>query len=428
MNHFSTQAGFCHVARPDGSSFISAWPIKSWVLPRDSEAWTNVVSEIRQTEADFSRGKEKETVTGGFSGGLVGVLNYDAGSMTVPGFRARQRSDALPDVGWVGCYEWALNLPAHTEEPATLLIDRQCSAKTLKLLQPILEGQLPANRAEPDFKLNAPFGPQQSPATYSNAIKRILEYIHAGDCYQVNYAQQFTAAFEGQPFAAYRTLLEAIPVPHAAYIDTGRYQVLSISPERYLKIRDGQVESKPIKGTRPRGESAQEDTRHRDELAASKKDRAENLMIVDLIRNDLSRFCTPHSVQVPKLFEIESFRNVHQLVSTVTGELKPGTLAFDALLSAFPGGSITGAPKRRAMEIIDELEPSARGPYCGSVFSIGNDGTLDSNIAIRTLLAEPNGRISCWGGGGIVADSDPSDEFAESVTKVQRLMQTLENL
>ncbi|TBW54794.1 aminodeoxychorismate synthase component I [Marinobacter halodurans] len=348
--------------------------------------------------------------------------------MTVPGFRARQRSDALPDLGWVGHYEWALNLPVDGDEPATLLVDNRCSAETRERLRPMIDGQLPAGVKAPAFNLTSHFTPQQDPATYTRAIRRILEYIHAGDCYQVNYAQQFTAAFEGQPFAAYRTLLQAIPVPHAAYIDTGRYQVLSISPERYLNIRDGQVESKPIKGTRPRGESAQEDARYRDELTASRKDRAENLMIVDLIRNDLSRFCKPHSVRVPKLFEIESFRNVHQLVSTVTGELKPDTLAFDALLSAFPGGSITGAPKRRAMEIIDELEPSARGPYCGSVFSIGNDGSLDSNIAIRTLLAEPNGRISCWGGGGIVADSDPADEFAESVTKVQRLMQTLENL
>lgn len=391
-------------------------------------AWQSAIQSIRNVELAFGDTRDASTTADAFTGGLIGVLHYDAGQMTVPGFRSRARADRLGNLGWVGHYDWALNLPADASEPATLFVSPDCAETTLAQLKPVIADQPPEARAIRSFRLKGPFQAQQNQADYTASIERILQYIQAGDCYQVNYAQKFSTDFEGEPFAAYQALLDAIPVPHAAYIDTGDYQVLSISPERYLKIRDGKVESKPIKGTRPRGQSAEEDDRYRQALASSLKDRAENLMIVDLIRNDLSRFCTPHSVRVPKLFEIESFRNVHQLVSTVTGDLKPGCLALDALLSAFPGGSITGAPKRRAMEIIDELELSARGPYCGSVFSISRDGVMDSNIAIRTLLTDSGGQISCWGGGGIVADSDPEDEYAESVTKVQRLMQTLEDL
>ena len=272
------------------------------------------------------------------------------------------------------------------------------------------------------------FLPRQSPADYAAGVEKVLAYINAGDCYQVNLSQRFDGRFTGRPFDAFKALRAAIPVPHAAFIHAGDRQILSISPERLMRIRGDQVESKPIKGTRPRGANPQEDAALRHELESSAKDRAENLMIVDLIRNDLSRVCQPYSVAVPTLFNVESYENVHQLVSTVTGQLKPGVGALEALLSAFPGGSITGAPKRRAMEIIDELEPHQRGPYCGSIFYLQSDGTLDSNIAIRTLVTDDTGGISCWGGCGIVADSDPRAEYEESITKVGRLMETLENL
>jgi len=204
-----------------------------------------------------------------------------------------------------------------------------------------------------------------------------------------------------------------------------------MSPERFLKVSKHEsaggftVETKPIKGTIPRGKSAEEDVKNAEILRNSQKDRAENVMIVDLLRNDLSKNCTPGSVTVPTLFALETFPNVHHLVSTVIGKLSPTSSALDVLRDAFPGGSITGAPKKRAMEIIEQLEPLKRSVYCGSIGYISTNGRMDTNIAIRTVLAS-NQNMHCWGGGGIVADSMPSDELAESINKISIIMTTLE--
>ena len=220
----------------------------------------------------------------------------------------------------------------------------------------------------------------------------------------------------------------ACPTPFAGYQALGGGDaILSLSPERFIRVSQGQVETRPIKGTRPRGRSAEEDRAQADELLASPKDRAENLMIVDLLRNDLGRSCAIGSVRVPELFALESYPNVHHLVSAVTGRLAEDKDALDLIVSSFPGGSITGAPKIRAMEIIDELEPTRRSIYCGSLLYLDVRGELDSSIAIRTVLVK-DGQASCWGGGGIVADSDWQEEYRESITKVKVLMATLEGL
>ncbi|WMR32327.1 anthranilate synthase component I family protein, partial [Metapseudomonas otitidis] len=203
--------------------------------------------------------------------------------------------------------------------------------------------------------------------------------------------------------------------------------IVSLSPERFIRLSQGQVETRPIKGTRPRGLTPDEDLAQADDLLGSPKDRAENLMIVDLLRNDLGRSCRIGSVRVPELFALESYPNVHHLVSAVRGELAEGKDALDLLAGSFPGGSITGAPKIRAMEIIDELEPTRRSIYCGSLLYLDVRGEMDSSIAIRTLLVK-DGQASCWGGGGIVADSDWQAEYRESITKVQVLLRTLEAL
>jgi para-aminobenzoate synthetase component 1 len=288
-----------------------------------------------------------------------------------------------------------------------------------------LTGDQPARPTH--FHFSQGFTADQPAEHYRRGVSRVLSYIHAGDCYQVNLSNKYTGGYQGEPYTAFRALCQAVPVPHSAYVNAGSYQVLSISPELFLSIENGnKVISKPIKGTRPRDfTSPENDQRIAESLAAAEKDRAENLMIVDLIRNDLSRFCEPFSVSVPQLFSIESYENVHQLVSTVEGRLQPGNTPLKALLSAFPGGSITGAPKRRAMEIIDDLEPHRRGPYCGSVFRWDFCNNLESNIAIRTLMTDSDGQIHCWAGCGIVADSDPDDEYRESVDKVQKLMNVL---
>jgi para-aminobenzoate synthetase component 1 len=261
---------------------------------------------------------------------------------------------------------------------------------------------------------------------YQRAVEAIQRYILAGDCYQVNLAQRFSSRFDGDPWDAYRMLRPLAAAHFAGYMEcSNKTRLLCLSPERFLKLAGQRVEARPIKGTRPRHEDALADKASADELRQSAKDRAENLMIVDLLRNDMGRNCKPGSIQVDRLFELESYPTVHHLVSTISGELRDGRNAGDLLRDCFPGGSITGAPKRRAMEIIEELEPDPRQAYCGSMLYISADGRMDSNIAIRSLLCEED-RISCWGGGGIVADSEWESEYQETWDKVGRFIKALE--
>ncbi|HAQ73180.1 MAG TPA: aminodeoxychorismate synthase component I, partial [Pseudomonas sp.] len=219
----------------------------------------------------------------------------------------------------------------------------------------------------------------------------------------------------------------ACPTPYAGFMALEEGAIASLSPERFLRLGAGEVETRPIKGTRPRRTDPHADAAEAQALLASPKDRAENLMIVDLLRNDLGRSCQVGSIRVPELFALESYPNVHHLVSSVVGTLAEGCDAFDLLAGSFPGGSITGAPKIRAMQIIDELEPSDRSIYCGSLLYIDVRGEMDSSIAIRTLLFKDD-QVRCWGGGGIVADSDWQAEYQESIDKVRVLMEMLEGL
>jgi para-aminobenzoate synthetase component 1 len=394
---------------------VSALPEREWTFPDHPGAFSGAVSEILQAH--------RRLAASGTGGAIAGSLFYEAGRQTVPGFRSRRRS--MPGLGWAGLYLWDLTIPASGD--AWLEFNDHCPARLkARVLACFGEQMPPATGA--GFRITAPFQALGSAADYRAGVTRILAWIKAGDCYQANLSQAFQGQFEGSPWRAWQALTEAIPVPHGGYLNAGRWQLLSVSPELLLEITDHRVTSKPIKGTRPRDPDPEKDRALADELAANPKDRAENLMIVDLIRNDLSHFCEPFSVRVPQLFGVESFSNVHQLVSTVTGTLKPGITPFEAMLSAFPGGSITGAPKRRAMEIIDELEPHTREPYCGSLFWWGPDNRLQSNIAIRSLQTLEDGRIRAWAGCGIVADSDPEAEYQESLTKIQRLLTTLETL
>lgn len=281
--------------------------------------------------------------------------------------------------------------------------------------------------AEPGrhFRLTAPFQPEQDQPCYHQAVMRILEWLAAGDCYQVNYAQRFRATWHGDPLAAFDRLLSAHPAPHACFFRTGDEAVFGVSPERFLSITGRQATAEPIKGSQPRGADHQEDRMLGGKLQTSAKDRAENLMIVDLLRNDLGRFCEPGSIRAAPLFELRRFSNVQHLVSTVTGTLRPDILPLAALLDAFPGGSVTGAPKRRAMQIIAELEPAPRGAYCGSFFWQDSQGRFDSNILIRTLQTDGDA-LYCHGGGGIVYDSHPQAEYEESWFKVRKLMEALD--
>jgi para-aminobenzoate synthetase component 1 len=260
---------------------------------------------------------------------------------------------------------------------------------------------------------------------YLDAITRVREYIFAGDIFQSNLSQRFEVPLTEAGWTIYRRLRTQNPAPFAAYLDFPGVEVLSASPERFLRVDvGGHVETRPIKGTRPRGLGPEHDAALGLVLSESAKDRAENLMIVDLMRNDLSQVCAPGTVRVSELFALEHYATVHHLVSTVLGDLAPGKDALDLLRAAFPGGSITGAPKVRAMEIIAELEPSQRGIYCGSIGYLSVTGALDTSIAIRTAVAIGE-RVCFSAGGGIVADSDPDQEYQETLDKARGMIDAL---
>ncbi|KEQ14141.1 aminodeoxychorismate synthase [Endozoicomonas montiporae] len=357
-----------------------------------------------------------------FTGGAMGFWGYELASV-LESRRIASREMQTPLMS-VGLYHWAL-ITDHELKKTHIVFHPDCSKPDREKVLALIDQQ-PDNQSA-TFKLTSNFKPSITKAEYEQAFNRIQDYILAGDCYEVNLTQEFTASYQGQSWAAYKKLRKVSPAPYSAYLSHPDFDILSHSPERFIKVLDRHVETHPIKGTRPRGTSDQEDRQHAEELLACEKDRAENLMIVDLLRNDLGKICKTGSIKVPRLFGLESYANVHHLVSTVTGELDEEHQALDALFHAFPGGSITGAPKIRSMEIIRELEASARNIYCGSIGYISTDGQMDTSITIRSLIAQ-NNRLHCWGGGAIVADSDCEQEYQESVTKVKNLMHGLENM
>ena len=359
-----------------------------------------------------------------FVSGAMGYFGYDLGRHTNPLTRDKPRDVQLPDM-WLGFYPWAL-IQDHQQQRAFLVArpDYPLSSIGAHLNRPASEQDLKQflKTSENIFKISN-FKRNMEAGSYLSSLAQIQAYIDSGDCYQVNFAQRFSADCTGDPLTAYLKLRQILPSPFSGYIPMTQGAVMSFSPERFIRLHEGHAEAKPIKGTMARGETLEKDRQAALRLQASTKNRAENLMIVDLLRNDLSKSC--HRVQVPQLCELQSFANVHHLVSTVTGQLNAGASDLDLLMGCFPGGSITGAPKIRAMEIIDELEPCRRSVYCGSLGYLSADGGMDTSIAIRTLVRD-RGRIHCWGGGGIVADSDPREEYRESLAKVALLMTSLE--
>ena len=359
-----------------------------------------------------------------FAGGALGYWGYHLTQQMSALPRAEEDATQLPDMG-IGIYDWALVLD-HQLLTARL-VSHQRYAETADLLLRILQRlknipEIPADTLRVHGKITSNF----TPDSYASAFTAVQNYLQAGDCYQINLAQRFSAAATGDAFSAYLMLRSLSPAPYSAFLSLPHAQILCASPERFLRVQNGSVETRPIKGTRPRSSDARQDRQLADELRNHPKDRAENLMIVDLLRNDLGKSCVPGSVRVPKLFEVESFANVHHLVSTVEGKLAEGRDALHVLRDCFPGGSVTGAPKLRAMQIIEQLEPNRRGIYCGAIGYAGFDGNMDSNIIIRTLVYS-NNEIRCWAGGGIVADSDVAAEYRETLDKASAMLELLRN-
>ncbi|MFA5626865.1 MAG: aminodeoxychorismate synthase component I [Thiohalomonadaceae bacterium] len=349
-----------------------------------------------------------------FAGGAVGYFAYDLARRFVSLPEHAEDDLKLPEMA-VGIYDWAVVVD-HQMRSCWLSGDREALQQWQNLTEQNCETGMFTVQGEVCSNLSA--------QDYADRFARVQHYLQVGDCYQVNLAQRFCAPAKGDAFALYARLRRENPAPFAAWLSFPFAQVLSASPERFLRVQDSKVETKPIKGTRPRLAEPLADERQRADLQNSVKDRAENLMIVDLLRNDLGKSCVSGSVQVPRLFAQESFASVHHLVSTVTGELAQDRDSMDLLRDCFPGGSITGAPKLRSMEIIEELEPHRRGVYCGAIGYIGFDGNMDTNIAIRSMVYT-QGKVCFAAGGGITVDSSMTGEYQESLDKAAALLHVL---
>ena len=355
------------------------------------------------------------------SGAVIGYLGYELGRAAAALPQIKPGAAPFMPESALGLYAWTVVVD-HAERRAALTsLDSFGEDEARALRERLLAA---AARPLRPFSVDAAIDSTLERSDYLPRARRVLDYIEAGDCYQVNLTREFHAPCSGDPWSFYRYLHDSNPAPMGAYLEYPFGAVLSSSPERFLVVQGRDVVTRPIKGTRRRRADPAEDAAAAAALLASPKDRAENVMIVDLLRNDLGRVCETGSVNVRGLCEVESFATVHHLVSTVTGVLAAGLDALDALEACFPGGSITGAPKRRAMQIIDELEPHRREVYCGAIGYIAPGGRMDMNIPIRTTLVA-GGELRFYAGGGIVADSTPEDEFDETEAKIAAIRRAI---
>ncbi len=430
---------FVHLSHPallDGAadhrdlgrySYLSADPVA--VLQGSAAEWPRILDRLRGT---LWAAAPVAPSLPPFRGGWIGWFGYELGAAFDRMPRAVHDPLALPDVSlalydWVIAWDhadgraWFISSGIDAEGVASPGRARKRAGDVVALLT-----AAPSVGAMPQVApatVTADF----TPDGYRAAVAAVVEHVLAGDIFQANLAQRFTAPFAGNPLALYRRIRARSAAPLAAYLDHGELQLLSASPERFLTLdaASGAVETRPIKGTRPRSDDPSRDSELAVELVASEKDRAENVMIVDLLRNDLARVCAPGSIEVPSLCALESHPTVHHLASTVTGTLRQGRDALDLLAATFPGGSVTGAPKLRAMAIIAALEPVTRGAYCGAIGWLGCDGSLGLSIAIRTITVA-RGIASLHAGGGITALSEPETEYQETLDKARALVAALE--
>jgi len=424
-------------------SFVAADPIRWWNSPDELDDLATVASHWSTSQGSDDVRPDLPP----FQGGLAGMFGYELAPCFERVPLAKMDEFRLPPLA-VGWYDVVVAFD-HEQNAAWLISQgwpeteaaarRERAAQRLTQFRKLLEGEVATATGESQRGLTSlalselspqhPTGVEHltsnfSPAEYLRAVRRAIEYVHAGDVFQVNLAQRLLHPAHGSPIDLYCRLRERNPAPMAGYLDGGGWQVASASPERFLSVVDRQVETRPIKGTSPLTRDAAADRASGHELILSVKNRAENVMIVDLMRNDLTRSCRPASVRVTQLCGLEHYAWVQHLVSVVEGTLRDDRTPFDLLRYAFPGGSVTGAPKIRAMEIIAELEPTVRGPYCGSLGYLGVGGRMDTNILIRTITAA-RGWWQIPVGGGIVADSDPDQEYEETWHKAKGMLQAL---
>lgn len=365
-----------------------------------------------------------------FIGGAVGYFGYDLGGYFETLEKIAVDDINTPDMA-VGIYEWAIIKDNHDQSLWFVSQGKSLAAVAPGFAEFCLSGH---HKRPLPFSISKAWQANMNFASYREKFNRVQAYLRSGDCYQINLAQRFIAEYQGDEYSAYCELAKTNQAPFSAFLRFEEFAILSISPERLLRLNGDQIQTKPIKGTAPRADDPLIDRQNAQQLNQSAKDRAENVMIVDLLRNDIGKVSIPGTVAVPSLFAIESFPAVHHLVSTVTGQLAPPYHATDLLRSAFPGGSITGAPKIRAINIIDQLEPHRRSAYCGSIGYICASGNMDSSITIRTLVCKKSSennktndhnKIYCWAGGGLVADSQVNSEYQETYDKVNKILPVL---
>jgi para-aminobenzoate synthetase component 1 len=433
-------------------SFLTADPFE-WIWSRGNRTFVSGEIHPREKADPFTVLTERlrrfsiETIPGlpPFQGGAAGMFGFDLSHHIERLPRFRCDDFEIPELA-VGFYDWVLAFD-HLENRAWIISTgfpelepnrrvRQARKRLTEVQSRLTTASGPTKFVKvadqcavaPQFPVPTQRGVTSNfePQEYLQTLNRAIEYIHAGDCFQVNIAQRLLYPQREHPVNLYRRLRERNPAPFAGFLDMGEFVLASASPERFLRVDNREVEARPIKGTRPRVSDPNQDRILMEELVASPKDRAENIMIVDLLRNDLGRVCQYGTVRVPALCRLESYQYVHHLVSEVRGRLRAGLGPIDLLQAAFPGGSVTGAPKIRAMEIIAELEPTARGPYCGCLGYLGFDGSMDTNILIRTFTVG-RGWVQFPVGGGIVADSDPEREYEETLHKAKGMIRALDS-
>ncbi|OZG73489.1 aminodeoxychorismate synthase, component I [Hahella sp. CCB-MM4] len=418
-----SQFGIVDIAAVE-PEWISEIPLNRTASESSSDL-RNIISKVQHQDTSPVHSHELSDI---FNGGLIGYCSYETGRdliLTSPDKRPGSGEQLLPKF-YAGYFT---NYVVIDHQGQRLIGD--LSNDILKAFEAHSEDE-PCSHDEalsisetshPDFTFSD-FQGTWNHQDYAEAFQKLITYIYSGDTYQVNLTQRFHANYSGDLWKAFKQVHKQTDAPHSAYISMPSGNVLSFSPESFLSIYQGVLSTKPIKGTRPRASDPVRDEEISRELLNSPKDRAENVMIVDLLRNDLGKVAKTGSVTVDKLCELETFSNVHHLVSTISAELKPEIHPLEALFDCSPGGSITGAPKKRAMEIIEELEPFPRSVYCGSVFFLSRNGRLESNIAIRTMVCR-EGDAYLWGGGGIVADSVCESEYEESRVKIRHIAKAL---
>ncbi len=352
-----------------------------------------------------------------FSGGAAGFFSYELARHFEKLPNIAHDDMNVPDMA-IGMYNQVIGFDLKKQKAYFCTIAKDTKAAEASLGR--ASARLNNFKHHVSNSHNPEWSRQKTRDEYKQDIQTVINYIHAGDVFQVNLTQKFTATLPDyfNPYAHYLRLRKVNPAPFSSFMRMGDIVLSSTSPERFLKVSGSTIETRPIKGTMA-------DSEQPSALLSSVKDRAENTMIVDLLRNDLSKVCEANSITVPELCVIESYSGLHHLVSCVTGKLKKDKTALDALSACFPGGSITGAPKIRAMEIIEELEPTRRGAYCGAIGYIGFDGTMDTNIAIRTLIYKDN-QVSLSVGGGIVAGSELEAEYQETLVKARKIFESFE--